>query len=451
METDREMAISNTTSKDAAQNMTRGVDQAVSGETFGFLLRRHRLAAGLTQEQLADRAELSVRTIRNLERGVTTRPLRHSVQQLAAALGLEAPAAEEFVAVATARSTAGGQRYGGRGAPGAEESGRGWGVPRELPAPVPVFVGRHTKLAALSQVLDIPGGTVTAIGGTAGVGKTALAVHWAHQVADRFPDGQLYVNLRGYDPGQPASPAEALAGFLRALGIPGQGIPPETDQRAARYRSLLAERKMLIVLDNARDEDQVRPLLPASPASLVLVTSRKQLTGLAAADGAQMLSLDILPHGEAAQLLTARIGKDRAAAEPGAVDEIAALCAHLPLALAIAAARAATRPRFPLTQLAAELRGAAGRLDALDAGDPAASVRAVFSWSYQQLGPATARMFRLLGLHPGPDISVPATASLAAVDERRARRLLGELARDFLITEHAPGRYAFHDLLRAYA
>jgi hypothetical protein len=318
--------------------------------------------------------------------------------------------------------------------------------------------GRAAELQALTKVLNHDGagtpGTVviSAIGGTAGVGKTALALRFAHQVAGLFPDGQLHVNLRGFDPsGSPASPADAIRGFLDALGVPPERIPPTADAQAGLYRSLITDKRMLIVLDNARDEHQARPLLPASPGSLVIITSRNQLAGLAAADGARLLSLDVLTHDEAVQLLTARIGADRAAAEPGALDEIAVLCAHLPLALTVAAARAAARPGFPLTALAAELRGAAGRLDALDSGDPAASVRAVFSWSYQQVGTAAARLFRLLGLHPGPDISVPAAASLAAVDEPQARRLCRELARDCLITEHAPGRYAFHDLLRAYA
>jgi DNA-binding SARP family transcriptional activator/tetratricopeptide (TPR) repeat protein len=331
-------------------------------------------------------------------------------------------------------------------------------VPRELPPSVPGFTGRSAELKALTGLFDRPGqqapGTVviSAIGGTAGVGKTALAVHWAHQVAGQFPDGQLYVNLRGFAPsGVPATPAEAVRGFLDALRVPPKRIPSGADAQAGLYRSLLAGKRMLVVLDNARDEHQVRPLLPASPGSLVIVTSRNQLAGLAAADGARLLSLDVLPHDEAAQLLTARIGAGRADAEPGAADEIAALCTRLPLALAVAAARAAARPRFPLAALAAELRDLPGRLDALDTGDPAASVRAVFSWSYQQLSPEAARMFRLLGLHPGPDISVPAAASLAAIDEPEARRLLRELARGCLITEHAPGRYAFHDLLRAYA
>ncbi len=330
-------------------------------------------------------------------------------------------------------------------------------VPRELPAGVPHFIGRAGELAALTRLLDEPVKgpgmvLISAISGTAGVGKTALALHWAHQVAGRFGDGQLYVNLRGYDPsGTPAPPAGAIRGFLDALGIPPERIPANPQAQAGLYRTLLADRRMLIVLDNARDEQQARPLLPAGPASLVLVTSRSQLSGLAAADGARLLTLDVLTDAEAVQLLTARLGTSRVAAEPGVVGEIAGLCACLPLALAVAAARAAARPGFPLSALAAELRNAVARLDALDAGDPAASVRAVFSWSCRQLTPDAARMFRLLGLHPGPDISIPAATSLAAIAEADAGRVLRELARDCLIAEHVPGRYAFHELLRAYA
>jgi DNA-binding SARP family transcriptional activator len=331
-------------------------------------------------------------------------------------------------------------------------------APRQLPATVADFTGRAAELAALTGMLDQAGagrpGTVviSAIGGTAGVGKTALALRWAHQVAARFGDGQLYVNLRGFDPsGTPAAPEAAIRGFLDALGVPPGRIPPAPDAQAGLYRSLLADRKMLIVADNARDEQQVRPLLPASPGSLVLVTSRSQLSGLAAADGARLLTLDVLSHGDAVRLLTARLGVARAAAEPAAVDRIAGLCACLPLALAVAAARAAAWPGFPLAALAGELADAAGRLDALDAGDPAASVRAVFSWSVRQLSGEAARMFGLLGIHPGPDISVPAAASLAGIAEADARCLLAELARAHLTAEHVPGRYAFHDLLRAYA
>jgi len=329
-------------------------------------------------------------------------------------------------------------------------------VPRQLPATVAGFTGRAAELAALSGMLDQAGtpGTVviSAIGGTAGVGKSALAVHWAHQIADRFGDGQLYVNLRGYDPsGTPVTATEAIRGFLGALGVPPERIPPDPQAQAGLYRSLLSDKQMLIVLDNAFDERQVRPLLPASPGSLVIVTSRSQLGGLAAADGARLISLDVLTHGEAVQMLAARLGAARAAAEPTAVDRIAGLCACLPLALAVAAARAAARPRFPLAALADELADAAGRLDALDAGDPATSVRAVLSWSTRQLSGEAARMFRLLSLHPGPDISVPAAASLAGTSEPETRRALRELARAALITERVPGRYAFHDLLRVYA
>jgi DNA-binding SARP family transcriptional activator/tetratricopeptide (TPR) repeat protein len=331
-------------------------------------------------------------------------------------------------------------------------------VPRQLPGTVPSFTGRATELAALTQVLEETGtqaaGTVviSAIGGTAGVGKTALAVHWAHQVALRFPGGQLYVNLRGFDPsGTPVRAAEAIRGFLDALGVPTDRIPHDLAAQAGLYRSLLADRKMLIVLDNARDEEQIRPLLPGTRGCLVVVTSRNQLTGLAATTDARLLALGVFPDADGRAMLTARLGARRAAAEPEAVAEITELCAGLPLALAITAARAAARPGLPLAVLAAELRDTAGRLDALDAGDQAASVRAVFSWSVRQLSPAAARMFRLLGLHPGPDISAPAAASLAAVTPAQARQDLGELSRASLITEHRPGRYACHDLLRAYA
>jgi DNA-binding SARP family transcriptional activator/tetratricopeptide (TPR) repeat protein len=330
--------------------------------------------------------------------------------------------------------------------------------PRQLPGDVASFTGRAAELEVLDQLLAPRHGAATAtavisaIGGTPGIGKTALAVHWAHRVADRFGDGQLYVNLRGFDPsGTPVTPEAAIRGFLPALGVPPERMPATAVAQAGLYRGLLADKRMLIVLDNARDEQQVRPLLPASHGTLVIVTSRSQLGGLAAADGARLLTLDVLPRAEAVQLLSARLGTDRVGAEPDAVAEIAALCACLPLALAVTAARAAARPAFPLAALAAELRAAAGRLDALDAGDPSASVRAVFSWSCRQLSQEAARLFRLLGLHPGPDISIPAAASLAGCGEPEARTLLRELSRGCLITEHVPGRYAFHDLLRAYA
>jgi DNA-binding SARP family transcriptional activator len=352
--------------------------------------------------------------------------------------------------------------------------------PRELPADVPAFTGRAAELAELDRLLAATAGSdasaradraseagqvaepgaperrvtaavISAVAGTAGVGKTALAIHWAHRAAGRFPDGQLHVNLRGYDPARPMTAAGALAGFLRALGVPGPDIPPGQDRRAARYRSLLSGKRMLIVLDNASTAEQVRPLLPGTPGCAVLVTSRDALVGLVARDGAARLDLDLLPLAEAVSLLTELIGEP-ARADPDATAALARQCARLPLALRVAAELAAARPSVPLKALVADLAGQQQGLDLLDAaGDPRTAVRAVFSWSYQHLSAETARMFRLLGIHPGPDITVPAAASLAATAEADARRLLGELARAHLIAEHLPGRYAFHDLLRAYA
>jgi DNA-binding SARP family transcriptional activator/Tfp pilus assembly protein PilF len=330
-------------------------------------------------------------------------------------------------------------------------------VPRQLPPAIRQFTGRQRELNMLSRLLardDGAAGTpaILAIGGTAGAGKTALAVYWAHHAAAGFPGGMLYVNLHGFGPsGAAVRPADAIRGFLDALGVPVQAIPADLEAQAALYRRLLVGKQLLIVLDNARDEWQVRPLLPATADCLVIVTSRRQLTGLAAADGASLLTLDVLSEQEARELLAARLGAGRLACEPAVVGELISLCARLPLALAIAAARAAARPSFPLAALTAELRDARNPLDALDTGEPVSSVRAVFSWSYQQLTAAAAAMFRLLGVHPGPDITVPAAASAASIDLRQARQALSELAGAHLAEERVPGRFALHDLLRAYA
>jgi DNA-binding SARP family transcriptional activator len=326
-------------------------------------------------------------------------------------------------------------------------------VPAQLPADIAHFTGRADHVRALTTLAAQAARTVvvTAIGGTAGIGKTALAVHWAHRHAAQFPDGALYVNLRGFDPAGPPLPATtALRGFLDVLAVPSARIPAGLEAQAGLYRSTLSGKRVLIVLDNAHDPEQVRPLLPGTPGCLVLVTSRDKLTGLIALDGAHSLTLDLLTAHEARELLTRRLGAARVEADD-TTEELIELCAYLPLALNITAARAAMRPGFPLSAFAAELREARGRLSALDVGDPAANVRAVFSWSYQALGDAAARLFRLLGTHPGPDITVPAAASLAAVDRDRARAALDELTRAHLLTEHTPGRYTFHDLLRLYA
>jgi tetratricopeptide (TPR) repeat protein len=290
------------------------------------------------------------------------------------------------------------------------------------------------------------------IDGTAGVGKTALAVHWAHRAAARFPDGQLYVNLRGFDPSAaPVAPGEAVRGFLDAFEVPPDRVPDGVAAQAGLYRSLLAGRRVLVLLDNAADAEQVRPLLPGAPGCAALVTSRSQLTGLVAGAGAHPLTLGLPTAAEARDMLAGRLGRDRLAAEPRAVDGIVAACARLPLALAIVAARAAGHPGFDLAALAGELRATRGGLDEFAGDDLATDVRAVFSWSYRRLSPAAAALFRLLGLHPGPDVGRPAAASLAGVPRGTARRLLAELARAHMVAEPGPGRYACHDLLRAYA
>jgi DNA-binding SARP family transcriptional activator/tetratricopeptide (TPR) repeat protein len=326
----------------------------------------------------------------------------------------------------------------------------GTAAPAQLPPAVPGFTGRAAELRELDALLGRP--AVAAITGTAGVGKTTLAVHWAHRVAGRFPDGQLYVNLRGFDPGGAAVPPdEAVHSFLAAFGVPPERFPTGLPARAGLYRSLLAGKRILVILDNAADAAQVRPLLPGAPGCLTLVTSRHPLTGLVATDGAVQVPLGLLTEDEAARMLRRRLGAARVTADPEAMRAVIDRCARLPLALAVLAARATTRPGGSLRALAAELHDTHGRLDVLDGGEPATDVRAVFSWSYRTLTPDAARMFRLLALHPTADAALPAAASLAGVPAPRARRLLAELVQAQLAAEDPAGRYACHDLLRAYA
>jgi tetratricopeptide (TPR) repeat protein/transcriptional regulator with XRE-family HTH domain len=405
-------------------------------------LAQRRKALGLTQEQLAELLGVDRITVARWEWG-ESEPLPWIRPELAKALKVSPERIEALLVRPESPPT-------GSGTAAAV-------VPRQLPAAVPDFTGRSAELETLTRMLDQAGaggpGTVviSAIGGTAGVGKTALAVHWAHRAADRFPDGQLYVNLRGYDPDRPVPTTDALAGFLYALGVAGQDIPPEEDQRAARYRSLLAGKRILVVLDNAGSADLVRPLLPASPACIVLVTSRDALAGLVARDGAARLDLDVLPPEEAAALLRTLIGA-RVDAEPEAAAELAGQCCRLPLALRVAAELAAARPAVPLAGLAGELADLGTRLDLLETGgDPRTQVRTVFSWSYRHLHAETARVFRLLGLHPGPDLDPYAVAALTGTALPQGRRALDVLARAHLIQPAGPGRYGMHDLLRAYA
>ncbi|WP_327727356.1 NB-ARC domain-containing protein [Streptomyces sp. NBC_00487] len=393
-----------------------------------------------------------------------------------------------------------------------------------LPPDLPAFVGRRSELGRLAELTDavaVSAGappTVRAlhaaapatvlISGMPGIGKTALAAHWARMAAGRFPDGRLHVDLRGFDAVEaPLDPAEALRGMLTALGVPPARMPGRTDSLAGLYRSLLAGRRLLVLLDDAADTEQVRPLLPASPGSLTLVTSRNGLSGLIAS-GAHPLRLGLPSAADARAMLAAHLGHDRPTAEPEAADEIVARCGRLPLALRIVAARATGRPGrpgLPLPALAAELRHTRDSLDAFAdttgtphtgtafagaAGTPhtrtafaapggtpdsppgpvgtderfrapngpattdvgeTPDLRAVFARSYRRLPPEHARLFRLLPLHPGPDLDPDTAASLAGLPARRARLLLDDLADAHLVTEHAPGRYAQHDLLRVFA
>jgi DNA-binding SARP family transcriptional activator/tetratricopeptide (TPR) repeat protein len=348
-------------------------------------------------------------------------------------------------------------------------------VPRLLPAEVSAFTGRTEELAELDRLLAVPAagpgateashpvardrrpGTsslpvpVAVLSGTAGVGKTALAVRWAHRAAEHFPDGQLYVNLRGYDDVQPVQAGDALAGFLRVLGMAPGDVPAGLDERAARYRSMLAGRRVLVVLDNAVDADQVRSLLPGTPGCSALVTSRDMLAGLVARDGALRLDLDLLPEGDAVSLLQKLIGT-RVAADPQAATTLAAQCARLPLALRVAAELVVARHSVPLADLVAELADQHTRLRLLESsGDRHAAVRTVFSWSYRQLDAESARTFRMLGLHAGPDLDVYAAAAITGSTISSAREKLDRLKRANLVQSSRRGRHDMHDLLRGYA
>ena len=327
------------------------------------------------------------------------------------------------------------------------------GSPRELPLDVAEFTGRAEEIAELDRLVtaegQLPPVVISAVAGTAGVGKTALAVHWAHRARDRFPDGHLYVDLRGFDPDEPMAPAAALASLLRSLGVNSADIPPEQAERAARYRSLLSDRRMLVVLDNAHSAEQVRDLLPGTPSCFVLVTSRDRLTGLVIRHGARRINLDVLTGPDAVALLRALLG-DRVDAEPDGVAALAERCVRLPLALRIAAELAAAHPSRTLSDLATELKQ--HHLDMFGAdGDQRTAIRAVFSWSYRHLPADAARMFRQISLHPGTDLDAEAAAALNGSDLPTAGRLLDTLNRGHLIQETTNGRYGQHDLLRIYA
>lgn len=330
-------------------------------------------------------------------------------------------------------------------------------TPRQLPGRGHYFVNRENELAALTRYfLDAPliadAARVGIIDGMAGVGKTALAVHWAYAAQDKFPDGQLYVNLLGFDPaGDPLAPAEALQVLLEGIGIPPDRVPTTQAGRMAMYRSLLAGRRALVMLDNARESTQVEPLLPGAGPCITVITSRHRLDGLIVHHGAERVRLGTLGTTESRHLLSRYIATGRPTPQPHVLDEIAARCGHLPLALSVVAARARYSPELPPDMLVRQLRETEHQLDLFDTGDISTNIRAVLSWSYRQLPRAAAQVFRLLAMHPGPDISVSAAASLVAMSQHDILRHLQGLSRANLLEEYVPTRFRFHDLVRIYA
>jgi tetratricopeptide (TPR) repeat protein/DNA-binding XRE family transcriptional regulator len=411
-----------------------------SADLIAVVLRGARAGAAMTQEELAHHAGVSVRSIRDLEAGRVDSPRQTTIRLLSRVLGEHG---QELRSVGRARVAT-------RATPSVVGAA-------QLPRNVPSFVGRVEESSALDEHLvrserRVGSGTaVSAITGTAGVGKTALAVRWARHACGEFPDGQLYVDLRGFDVEEPLAPAEVLAGFLLGLGVDARTIPPRADIRAAMYRSLTAGRRMLLLLDNAANSEQVRPLLPGDPSVRVLITSRDSLAGLVAREEVHRIDLGSLSLGESVELLRVLVGR-RAIDDPGATRELAEACVRLPLALRVAAELTNSLRYLPIRQVSADLVSHSTRLTRLDAGgDVRTAVDAVFSWSYRNLGPHDARVFRLLGLHPGTSFDVATVAALGGIEPRSAESALVVLARAHLIQPEPDGRYGMHDLMRAYA
>jgi tetratricopeptide (TPR) repeat protein/transcriptional regulator with XRE-family HTH domain len=420
--------------------------------SLAALLRELRNRQLMTQEDLAERAGLSVGTVRGLESGRISRPRSASVRALVEVLAGSDDERRRFIAVAHGVALAStSPRTGGDTESGVGLVGAG-GPPRQLPRETSWFTGRTAELERLLELVPDPGRAgavvISAIDGMAGIGKTALAVYAAHRMVDRFPDGQLFIDLHGYTQGlAPTEPAEALDQLLRDLGVPGTQIPTGLEARAALYRTRLADQQMLIVLDNAATDTQVAPLLPGTAGCLVLVTSRRRLAGL---DHTNTVSLDTLPLPDAVALFTQTAGGDRLAGQPAElVAELVELCGRLPLAIRIAAARLRSHPAWPLCDLVRRLRDRQYRLGELAAGQR--SVTAALDLSYQHLSRDQQRAYRLLGLHPGPGFDAHATAALLDSTLAHAGRVLDQLLEAHLLLEPTPGRYRFHDLTRAHA
>ena len=417
------------------------------GLEFAGLLRQLRARARLTQEELAEAAGLSPRSVSDLERGIHRTAHKDTALLLAEALALAEPARALFVAAARGRGPAAGVLAAVQG-----EAKGAAAASKTLPADIAAFTGRQAELAQLLgriSGLAADGGVVGiwAIDGMAGVGKTTFAVHAAHRLALAFPDGQFFLPLHAHTTGQrPVNPADALASLLLTAGLAPQQIPPGVAARAARWRGQVAGKKVLLLLDDAAGHEQVRPLLPGTAGTLVLVTSRRRLTAL---QGAAVVSLDTLPPGEAAALLARLAGRPGLRTGDAAVDEITRLCGYLPLAIGMLASQLRHHPAWTAAALAAELASARDRLALMRAEN--LSVAAAFGLSYADLTEGQQRLFRRLGLHPGPSIDAYAAAALDGTTLDTARRHLDELYDQHLLTEPAHGRYQLHDLLREHA
>ena len=416
---------------------------------LGDLLRSLRAEPGLTQEEVAQATGLSSRAISDLERGVARRPQKDTVRLLADALRLTGRPRAEFEAAARGRAAPQPADALSAGPP-AVTAGSALPVTRALPSDVASFTGRGRELAELTDAVGATAGSpagIHAVSGMAGVGKTAFAVHVAHRLAGRFPDGQVFLSLHGHTPGRrPTSPADALATLLLLIGVQAGQIPPGLEARAGLWRDRLSGRKLLLVLDDAADSEHIRPLLPGSGDTVVLVTSRRRLTAL---ENARPISLDTLPPADAAALLIRLAGRPGLAPDDPAVAELARLCGFLPLALGMVASQLRHHPAWSAEGRADELAAAVGRLELLATENR--SVAAAFDLSYADLAPGSQRLFRRLGLHPGPEVDCYAAAALDDAGLETARRGLEELYEQHLLVEQTAGRYRLHDLVREQA
>jgi tetratricopeptide (TPR) repeat protein/transcriptional regulator with XRE-family HTH domain len=422
---------------------------AEPGLSFAGLLRQLRAEARLTQEELAEAASLSPRSVSDLERGISRTARKDTALLLADALSLAGPVRELFIAAARGKGPASDVLAARQGVMSGAFAAA---ATRALPRDIAAFTGRQAELAQLTAAMDAlaaDGGVVGihAIDGMAGIGKTTFTVHAAHRLADRFPDGQFFLPLHAHTAGQrPVDPADALASLLLIAGVPAAQIPPGLQARAGRWRDQVAGRKILLLLDDAAGHEQVRPLLPGTAGSLVLVTSRRRLTAL---EDAAVISLDTLPPQEAAALLARLAGRPDLGSGTGPGGRLTRLCGYLPLAIGMLASQLRHHPAWTVAGLVADLAAAKDRLELMHAED--VSVAAAFDLSYADLSAGPQRLFHRLGLVPGPSIDAYAAAALDDTSLGEARRHLGELYDQHLITEPAPGRCQLHDLLREHA